>query len=280
MKNFIWAVFFIPVSSIAQPLHITAWGGFSGYQGDLESKRNTIAQSNFAFGFGVKYDLTAHLAIRAGFNSGKIGADDKKNEPNLRARNLSFQSRITEGNLLLDYSLFDLSEKRFTPYVFAGVALYHFNPYAFDTLGNKIYLKPLSTEGQGLAQYPNRKEYKLTQLALPFGGGLRLKVSDNVTLGYELGLRKLFTDYLDDVSTTYVDPFVLAQAKGAKAVEMAFRGGELKNSTAVYPPEGSIRGGSKFKDWYYFQGITLTVGLNTGRTKSGKRGNTDCPKID
>ena len=106
MKNFIWAVLFIPVSSIAQPLHITAWGGFSGYQGDLESKRNTIAQSNFAFGFGVKYDLTAHLAIRAGFNSGKIGADDKKNEPNLRARNLSFQSRITEGNLLLDYSLF------------------------------------------------------------------------------------------------------------------------------------------------------------------------------
>jgi hypothetical protein len=280
MKNLIWAVLFIPVCSIAQPLHITAWGGFSGYQGDLESKRNNLAQSNFAFGFGLKYDLTTHLAVRAGFNSGKIGADDKKNEPSLRARNLSFQSRITEGNLLLDYSLFDLSQKRLTPYVFAGVALYHFNPYAFDTLGNKIYLKPLSTEGQGLAQYPNRKEYKLTQFALPFGAGLRYKVAENITLGYELGLRKLFTDYLDDVSTTYVDPVVLAQAKGPKAVEMAFRGGELKNSTAVYPPEGSIRGGAKYKDWYYFHGITLTVGLNTARTKGGKRGSIDCPKID
>jgi opacity protein-like surface antigen len=278
MKKFIWAFLLIPVGAIAQPLHITARGGFSGYQGDLQSKRLTLDQSHFAFGLGLKYDITPYLAIRTEFNYGKVEASDSKNEPKLRERNLSFQSKIVEGNLLAEYSVFSLENRMFTPYVFAGVGLYHFNPYAFDTLGNKIFLKPLSTEGQGLAQYPDRKEYNLTQFAIPFGAGVRLKVAENITLGYELGLRKLFTDYLDDVSTNYVDQFTLAQERGPKAVEMAFRGGELKDSNASYPVDGTKRGGSEFKDWYYFHGITVTVGLRTnGGGFGSKRGNTGCP---
>lgn len=278
MKKILWLILCIPVGSFAQQLHITARGGFAGYQGDLQSKRITLDQASFAFGLGLKYDLTAHWSIRTEFNSGKIEADDKKNEPTLQLRNLSFQSKIVEGNLLLEYSLFDLSERRITPYFFGGIALYHFEPYAYDTLGNKIFLKPLSTEGQGLAQYPDRKEYKLTQMAIPFGAGFRYKVAENVTLGYELGLRKLFTDYLDDVSTNYVDQFILAQEKGPKAVEMAFRGGELKNSTAIYPPEGEVRGGAKFKDWYYFHGITLTVALNRNGGFGNKKAGIGCPR--
>ena len=199
MKKFIWALLFIPLGAAAQPLHVTAWGGFAGYQGDLQNKRFTLDQSQFAFGLGVKYDLTAHFAVRAGFNLGTVGAADSRNEANLRERNLSFHSRIVERNLLAEYAFLDLDNRIFTPYVFGGIGLYHFNPYAFDTLGNKIFLKPLSTEGQGLSQYPNSKEYKLTQFAIPFGAGVRLKVSDRMTIGYELGLRKLFTDYLDHV---------------------------------------------------------------------------------
>jgi len=278
MKKFLWAVLFIPVGSIAQQLHISVRGGFSGYQGDLQSKQIALNQSNFGFGLGLKYDLNPHWSVRTEFNSGKIEADDKKNDPNLQLRNLSFQSKIVEGNLLLEYSLFNLSERKFTPYAFAGLAVFHFDPYAYDTLGNKIFLKPLSTEGQGLPQYPNRKEYKLTQMAIPMGVGFRYKVADNITLGYELGIRKTFTDYLDDLSTTYVDELVLAQERGLKAVEMAFRGGELKNSTASYPLDGELRGGSQFKDWYYFHGITLTVGLNSNSSGGGRKGDTRCPK--
>jgi len=50
-------------------------------------------------------------------------------------RNLSFQTRIYEGNLLLEYNLLDLNEHRFTPYASGGFALYHFNPFASDSLG-------------------------------------------------------------------------------------------------------------------------------------------------
>jgi hypothetical protein len=103
-----------------------------------------------------------------------------------------------------------------TPYVFVGVAVYHFNPYAYDTTGKKVYLQPLSTEGEGLPQYPGRKEYALTQLAIPFGGGIKFRITDRVVLAYEIGMRKLFTDYLDDVSNTYVSETVLLAAKGPK----------------------------------------------------------------
>lgn len=282
MRKYFLLCLLVPVLAQAQEqqrLHLTLFGGVSNYQGDLQSRTFSFNQSHLGLGVGLKYDLTPHFGIRTNLNYGTISATDKENEPSLRPRNLSFQSRLVEGNLLLEYTLFNLEEKKFSPYLFAGVAVYHFNPYTYDTLGNQIYLKPLSTEGQGLAAYPDRKEYKLTQFAIPFGGGLKFRISDNVVLGYEIGLRKIFTDYLDDVSTTYVDPFALSAAKGNKAVEMAYRGGELKNGDPNYPAEGAIRGGSKYKDWYYFQGLTLTIGIGGGSGGfGGHKGEIGCPK--
>lgn len=264
-----------------QRLHLTIFGGLSNYQGDLQGREFTFDQSNGAFGLGLKYDITARLAVRTSINFAKVGGDDKRNEATLQFRNLSFQSKITEGNLLLEYTLLDMNEKQFSPYFFGGLGIYHFNPYAFDTLGNKIMLQPLGTEGQGLAQYPDRKPYKLTQFAIPFGGGVKFRISNNTVLAYELGFRKLFTDYLDDVSTTYVDQFILGSARGPKAVEMAYRAGELKGGNPTYPIDGTVRGGSKYKDWYYFQGITLYIGLGNGRrafTGEGGKSSLDCPK--
>ena len=253
-----------PLASISQRLHLNLFGGFSNYMGDLQDRPLTFDQSNGSFGAGLQYDVTNHFSVRSGFMYGKVSAQDKFNKPSLQARNLSFESKILEGNILIDYNLFDLSFRKFTPYFFTGIGLYHFNPYASDSLGAKVFLKPLSTEGQGLSQYPDRKPYNLTQFSVPFGAGIKLRVSDNVILGYEIGMRKLFTDYLDDVSTTYVDESALLAGSGTKAVEMAYRGDELKNATTSYPVNGTTRGGAKQKDWYYFQGVTISIGLNTG----------------
>lgn len=283
-KLLVWCLL-LPLAGYSQQrLHLTFLGGFSNYQGDLQSKYFTLNQSNLAVGAGLQYDFTPNIAVRLGFNYGSLEADDKLNSGQLRARNLNFQTKLFEGSLLLQYTLFDLSDKRISPYVFAGAAIYHFDPYTFDTLGNKIFLKPLSTEGQGLQQYPNRKEYKLNQFAIPFGGGIKFRVSENVTLGYEFGFRKLFTDYLDDVSTRYVDPMILASQRGLKAVEMSYRGGELKGGDPNYPALNTIRGGEKAKDWYYISGITLTIGLggNGGESYSGwngKRSRLGCPRV-
>lgn len=259
----------------AQRLHLNLFGGFSNYLGDLQEKSVTLDQSRHAWGAGISYDINRHLALRAGFAWGKIGADDKSNtSPALQARNLSFQSTVKEVHLVAEYSFLDLRYHKLTPYVFGGLALYHFNPYTYDTLGAKIFLQPLGTEGQGLAGYPDRKTYKLTQFALPMGAGLRLRLYDNITLSYELGLRKLFTDYLDDVSSTYADQTQLAAASGSTAVAMAYRGGELKGGS-TYPAEGAIRGNPKLKDWYYMHGITIGIGLNWGKNKGARY---DCPE--
>lgn len=266
---------FIPMLSFSQRLHVNLFGGFSNYLGDLQEKSVTLEQSNRAFGAGLSYDATRHFSLRAGFVYGKIGAEDKLNTlAVLRRRNLSFQSVVKEGNMLAEYNFFNISERKFTPYVFGGLAVFHFNPFTYDTLGNKIYLQPLGTEGQGLAQYPGRKMYKLTQLAIPFGAGVKLRLSDNVVVSYELGLRKLFTDYLDDVSSTYADQTVLAAARGTTVVQMAYRGGELKNAGSAYPAEGVIRGNPALKDWYYMHGFTISIGLHTGRKGKARY---DCP---
>lgn len=277
MKRIFLVGMLFPLFAHAQ-WNVNLFGGFSNYIGDLQSSRYTTSQSNGSFGAGLQYDLSGHFSLLSNLTYGRISAaDGYSNQADLRARNLNFESVIGEWNLLLEYNLLDLREHRWTPYVFGGVALFHFNPYAYDTTGKKVYLRPLSTEGEGLPEYPNRKEYALTQLSIPFGGGIKLRVSDRVVIAYEIGMRKTFTDYLDDVSTTYVAENVLLAERGPEAVEMAYRGNELKEG-APYPPAGTIRGGSKNKDWYYMSGLRVTIALNDRPMEHRRHsGVIDCP---
>ncbi len=256
----------------AQKFHLDLFAGSSNYQGDLQDKRYTFNQAHLAAGIGFSYDLSEHFSLRTGVLFGKISADDKLGRN--KARNLNFVSGITEGNLGLQYYITPLGDYSLTPYVFAGVAVYHFNPYTRDTAGNKYYLKPLSTEGEGFL--PGKNNYNLTQLAIPFGAGVKLSLTDNINVGLEVGFRKLFTDYLDDVSSTYVDESLLLANRGAKAVELAYRGGELKNGSVQYPAAGQQRGGSGNKDWYYFTGLTLSFRLGNGNGL-GRRSEYGCP---
>jgi hypothetical protein len=276
MKKILLAGMLCPLLAHAQ-WNVNLFGGFANYIGDLQSKAYTTQQSNGAFGAGLQYDLNDHFSILGNGSFGRISAaDGYSNQADLRARNLNFESKIYEGNLLLEYNLFDLHSHKLTPYVFAGAALFHFNPYAYDTTGKKVYLRSLSTEGEGLPGY--KKEYSLFQISIPFGGGIKFRVSDNVVLAYEIGMRKTFTDYLDDVSGPYINQATLLAAKGPEAVEMAYRGNELKDG-AAYPAAGTPRGGPKYKDWYYMSGLRVTIALNDGSAQHRRHnGVIDCPK--
>ncbi len=264
--------FFLVQTSHAQKFGIDLFAGSSNYQGDLQDKSFTFNQAHFAGGIGFHYDLSPHLSIRTGVVFGKVSANDKYGK-NVE-RNLNFTSGLTEGNLGLQYYITPLADHALTPYVFAGVAIYHFNPYTYDTSGSKVYLKPLSTEGEGFVA--GRNNYNLTQFAVPIGAGVKLSLTDKINVGLEVGIRKLFTDYLDDVSTTYVDQSLLLVNRGAKAVELAYRGGELKNGSLQYPAAGVQRGSAKNKDLYYFTGLTLSFNL-AGGNGLGRRSEYGCP---
>jgi hypothetical protein len=277
MKKFLLAALLLPLFSQAQ-WNVNLFGGFSNYNGDLQSQVYTTQQAYLSFGAGIQYDLNPHFSLLSNLTYGKVGASDSYSHlADLRARNLSFQTNIGEWNVLFEYNLLDLRSHKITPYVFVGAAVYHFNPYAADTTGKKVYLRPLSTEGEGLPQYPGRKEYALTQMAIPFGGGIKFRITDRVTLAYEIGVRKLFTDHLDDVSNSYVSETTLLAAKGSEAVEMAYRGNELKDGPA-YPAAGTPRGGPKHNDWYYMSGLRVTIALNDGSAAYRRhKGILDCP---
>lgn len=266
------------LSVSAQDIHIGLFGGFSAYNGDLTDKLFPKKVTNGAIGITGNYELTDQIMIRSGLTYTIVGGADRFSKDTvLTHRNLSFETSILEFNLLAEYYFLNLYETRISPYIFGGLAVFHFNPYAYDVNKQKVYLKPLSTEGQGIAGYPDRKPYRLTQIAIPFGGGIKFVVTDKIRIGVELGIRKLFTDYLDDVSKNYIDENDLLAAKGQLAVDMSYRGNQAGGST-FYPAKGAQRGNPKVKDYYYFSGLHLTYNIgNPGNNGGSRRTKTGCP---
>lgn len=282
MKNLLLACLALPAALTVQSQRLNAdiYAGIANYSGDLQGKRLSFSNSGPALGLGLSYTITSKLAVRGAASYLKLSGSDASgngNKTDLSFRNLSFKSSVWEAQLALEYTFLDLEERSISPYIFAGVAAFHFNPYAKDPAGNKVFLRSLNTEGQGLPQYPEKELYKNNQFAIPFGGGFKFALNARTQLGIELGLRKLFTDYLDDVSGTYADSSVLAAARGPQAVAFAFRGAEV-NPGAPYPGEGAVRGNPKNKDWYYTTGIRLSYSLGSGNGgSSGRRSRTGCP---
>ncbi len=272
----------LPASVGAQQrINLTFLGGMSNYYGDLQEKRFTSEGAGASFGANINAVIVPKFAVRVGLLYGKMSADDKTStRPLNRARNLNFTSSVQEFSVVAEYSLMDITKKNFTPYIFAGIAAFHFNPYTHDSTGVKYYLQPLSTEGEGLSIYPDRKPYSRIAFSIPMGGGIRFRITPKTVIGYEFGFRPTTTDYLDDVSNHYADPAVLLAERGPKAVELSYRAGEIDKNAPPYPVNG-LRGGPKYKDWYYFHGITVSIGLSDKEGKLfGKSplGNTDCPR--
>jgi len=291
MKQYTLAIIFSILSTSAfTQVHIGVFGGLSAYNGDLVDKIFPKKVTNGAIGITVNYELADQIMLRGGFTYSVVGGADRfSSKPLLVLRNLAFETSIVEFSAVGEYYLFNLYDRPYSPYAFAGLAVYHFNPYAFDANHNKTYLKPLSTEGQGIAGYPDRKPYSLTQAAIPFGGGIKFSVTDNLRIGIEMGFRKLFTDYLDDVSKNYIDPSDLLAARGQQAVDMSYRGDEVPGGNPSYPPKIDQRGNPANNDFYYFTGIHLTYrigssdggsgggGIFRGGGGGGRKSRTGCP---
>lgn len=280
MKKALYTIAFIlPFLLNAQHTEIGLMVGASNYEGDMAPSSITkkFGETHPAFGAFARLNFNDFLAAKVSANFATISGDDANAESSGRLRrNLNFKSNIIEFAVtaefnILGYQPYNL-ERVFSPYVFAGIALYKFNPKA-EFQGNLIELQPLGTEGQGLPQFPEKTPYKLTQFSIPFGGGLKYALNDAWNIGVEFGLRKTFTDYLDDVSTSYVSDAELLEARGELTAALANRTGELRET-------GEIRGDPGNNDWYMIGGVTVSYnfldnGLVGFRRKSGK--NSGCP---
>jgi hypothetical protein len=235
------------------------------------------------FGVCLIQRMWPRVSFRGSANWGIVKGSDAQNasyndkDINRKIRNLNFRSQIFEVKFDV---IVDLWENRgkfhkrpdYTPYLFAGINYFHMNPKGKDPSGNYVALAPLHTEG---------KSYSLHQIAIPVGLGFRYKLSKQWDLAFEMGWRFTLTDYLDDVSTSYVDPKSLGDPE-SKSNIMANRTVEAYNNDPqlrafidanpglqivpdgnggltvnTYGQAGDKRG-DKNRDWYIVTGFHLT----------------------
>jgi hypothetical protein len=240
--------------------------GGSNSVGSYYFKDINFLATRYAASLGIRYKLSQYIAVRTHTSFGRLYGNDKLSEEFFRNnRNLNFRTNIFEVNGTVEASLYKESlghryrlrgpvgRKAFQmyTYVFTGAGLFYFNPQG--QYKSRWYdLRPMSTEGQGIL--PTRNVYANWQFTIPIGIGFKYTIDQNWGVGIEYGFRTTFTDYIDDVSQTYVDYDLLADAKGPLSVLLSDQStGERPEITAP----GQQRGNPNNTDAYMFTMLSV-----------------------
>lgn len=242
--------------------------GAAHYFGDLNN-RAAFNRPKPALGIFFRKQFGNYVGLRVAGHYAQLGYSDiySKNEFQKR-RNLSFNTNIFELSLQGDFNFFKFSpndaNNGFTPYITFGVGLFSYDPYAYYH-NQKYFLRPLNTEGQTF--YKDRKAYSSMGVAFPIGGGVKYSLTQNINLSFEVAYRFTLSDYVDDVSTTYVgiDKFPAPNGQPSIAGILQDRSFETGERIGL---EGRQRGFSKQKDSYVFAEVGLSFNLSSYRCPS------------
>ncbi len=232
------------------------FGGGSYYIGDLNPNRHFVYSSP-AFGLIARYNYSTRHSLRLTANYGKVyGNDSDSKDPYQINRNLSFHSNILELAIGFEVDLFKyrINDMKYpiSPYFIYQIAYFRMNPIAMYN-DEEVSLQELGTEGQG-SSFSDKNRYKLNQLSVPLGIGVKFNIAKRFAMSLEYGIRLTFTDYLDDVSGQYISATDLAATRGPLA---AYLSDPSLNNISYHSP-GSDRGNPNTKDWYSFYGVMLT----------------------
>jgi hypothetical protein len=259
-------------------------GGNKG-KGTLGPKDNNIPMTNFNFGISASYFPKKWLAARLAFSLGRMEGDDRIIKADFdnstgfeiarKHRNLTFRSPLYEGFLAAELypTVFFRERKgegvpRFRPYLVAGIGLFAFKPqglYTKDGVESWVDLKPLRTEGQGMAE-TGVPEYNTWSYCIPLGIGIKYDISERVSFAIEFVHRITGTDYIDDVSTKYVDPglfdFYLSPDQAEIAKYMSNPSAYFPGSPGYTPyAPGKKRGNPLWNDSYLSSTFRFTYKL-------------------
>lgn len=236
-------------------------GGGAYYVGDLNSTH--FNDLRIAGGITYRKNFDRRLSFKSSFLYSNVHANDANSSDQIDVnRNLHFKSNIMElsGQVEFNFLPYETGNSLYpwSTFIFCGVSIFNYNPKAEASDGKWYELQPLGTEGQGTTFRPHLKKYSLTQFSIPMGGGVKVSINKNFNLIFEYGIRKTFTDYIDDVSTTYAG---IPSEFDNITIELADR------SLDGPKQAGEERGLSTNKDWYSFSGITLSF-----KIKNDKKG--------
>ncbi len=262
---------------------------------DFTSLRFKSTRPNL--GISYTHRLYPRVSARASLNWGRLTGDDMKSASENEGENVGrFKRNISFRNDVVEVSgvaIIDLFENRsfyrrrpdFVPYGFVGLAFFHHNPKAYYRRGSHpgltadqdiptgwYELQPLGTEGQYANGEGYEEPYKRFQVAIPFGLGVRYRLDRNWDMSFEVGWRKTFTDYLDDVSNRHASKAEILAGGGSNpkaAAILADRSAESGFDTrpdpsgtpysgvSGYGEKGAIRGNNSDKDWYIVSGLSV-----------------------
>jgi len=251
--------------------------GLGHYFGDLNT-RASIRRPKFSAGIFFIKQFNNYVGLKIAGDYAFLGYSDvfSKNEVEKR-RNLSFNSNVWEASLSGYFNFFKfmpgVEGYNYTPYVSLGVGVFSFDPYAY-LQGQKYYLRPLGTEGQGSDSFPNRSPYSSMALCFPLTVGVKYALNENLNIFGEIGYRFTNTDYLDDVSTTYAgaDAFpAIPQPDGTFAPSPAYYLQDRSYETgAPIGIKGRQRGNSTQKDAYVLLHFGVSLNLSSYKCPSPK----------
>ncbi len=241
--------------------------GGAHYFGDLNTRAG-LNRPKPALGIFFRKQFGNYVGMRVAAHYAQLGYSDtySKNDYQ-KLRNLSFNTNVWEIAVQGDFNFFKFipgdPEHLFTPYVTLGLGVFTYDPYAYLN-GKKEFLRPLGTEGQTIG-YLGRKQYSTMAFCLPFGVGIKYNINDKMNLSFEVSQRFTNTDYLDDVSTTYIGVSrfpLLPNGSPSTASILQDRSVEI-DPLNVLGTEGRQRGWSKQKDQYIIAEIGISFNLSS-----------------
>jgi len=237
-----------------------------------------IQTMRYSLGTGLKMSFSPCVALKANLTYARVTGNDKFTQNRERGmRNLNFFSPIINTSVLLEFSPGE--SKRL--YMFAGAGVFYYEPKTH--LGSSKYrLRDYGTEGQYFI--PGKAPYRPTAVIFPFGLGYKIKDGGQggASLSIEYIMNKSTTDYIDDVSTNYVDKNTLANRNGAVAVQLMDRS---VSDILGFSGLGAIRGNSRNMDNFSFLQFVYSSPLSKGRgsgfsgEKHRRRPNVRCPRF-
>lgn len=239
-----------------------AWIGTSYYFGDLNTNFYLLSPG-LAGGINGRRNFNERLCAKASLNYGYVHADDANSSNSFeQQRNLRFSSHIIDFTAQMEFNFLPYvhgsNDRFFTPYLLGGFSFFKYNPKA--KLDNVSYsLRDFGTEGQTIGA-----EYGSFNAGLTLGGGFKWDINEEWSINIEFGSRQVFTDYLDDVSTTYPGESILLATRGATAAALSNR-----STVDGLGDAGRQRGNSRDNDSYNFLGISVMKYF----------GGLECPKI-
>src|SRR5436190_9660668 len=245
--------------------------GLGHYFGDLNT-RAAINRPKFSGGIFFIKQFNNYIGIKIAADYSFLGYSDvySKNEVQKR-RNLSFNTNLWEASLSGYFNFFKfmpgVEGYNYTPYVSLGVGVFSYDPYAY-LQGQKYFLRPLGTEGQGSSLYPDRKPYSSMAICFPIGVGIKYAFNERFNIGLEITHRFTTTDYLDDVSKTYVDPAVfppLPDGSPSPGLLLSDRSYELGTPIGI---KGRQRGVETNKDQFITAMIYFSFNLQSYKCPS------------